>query len=462
MSDATAPSSAPPGDSPPRRSPSARGYPVVGLLPGIIRDAPNTLRDVARQYPGEVIHLHIGPVKAYLVTHPDHVQYILADNWRNFSKESGMWRSLQRLMGNGLGTTSGDKWFVHRRLMQPLFTVKQLGSLVDRMARAVEIDVERLAQQAERGAVVDMAREMMQITQRVLLATMFGTSIRREEADTLADSILAAFEAINTRMFLYFIPDRLMPGERALQAAIARIDGSILRMVRERREEGKDKGDLLSLLLGANEGGAGMDDRQLRDELVTMFIAGNETTAVTMTWLFYLLDQHPDIDRKVREEIDQVLGDRSPTAADLEKLVYCKMVIQETMRMYPPSWIIPRMAKEADQIDGYPIPAGATVIMSQYIQHHDPTFWESPSTFDPERFRPERAAARPRYAYMPFGGGPRQCIGNMFAIFEAQVILSLLRKRVRARLVPGQRVTPKAAITLRPRHGLRMSLHPDR
>lgn len=448
-----------------RPSTSAHGWPLLGVLPGLVRDAPATLQRVARAHPGEVVKLRLGPVVAYLATDPEHAQYILADNWRNFSKESGMWRGLQRLLGDGLATTSGDTWLLHRRLLQPLFTVRSLAAIVDRMVRSVDADVERLVRRVDAGAPVDLAREMMQMTQRVLLETMFGTSIQVDEADTLAGSILAAFTAINTRMFLYFVPDRLMPGERALQLAIARLDGTVLRMVRERRAEGEAgaaRGDLLALLLGARDGeGATMDDRQLRDELVTMFIAGNETTAVTMTWLFYLLDRHPEVDRKVRAEIDAVLGDRLPTSADLERLVYCKQVIQETMRLYPPSWIIPRLAREADQIGGYAVPAGANVIMSQYVLHHDPRFWESPSAFDPERFAPERAGSRPRYAYMPFGGGPRQCIGNMFAIFEGQVILALLRRRLRLRVVPGHAVVAKAAITLRPRDGLPVTLHAD-
>jgi cytochrome P450 len=460
MVDDIAPPSIPARRSAPKRSPEARGYPVVGILPELFRDAPGLFQRLAWAHPGEVITLHLGPTRAYLVTHPHHVQYILADNWRNFTKESGMWRPLKRLLGNGLVTSGGDVWLRNRRLMQPLFSQRQLAGLVERMVGVVEDDVAKLERHIAGGDVVDMDKTMMQMTQRVLLATMFGTSIRPEEADSLAGAILSAFEVLNTRLFLYFVPERLLPGERALRDAIMKLDGSILRMVRERRNEGEDRGDLLSLLLGAHdEAGSGMDDRQLRDELVTMFVAGNETTAITMTWLLYLLDQHPEIDRKVRDEIDHVLGDRPPAVADLEKLEYCKWVIQESMRMYPPSWILPRMAKEEDQIGGYVVPAGATIMMSQYVMHYHPAFWESPAAFDPERFRPERAASRPRYAYLPFGGGPRQCIGNMFAIMEAQVILAVLRRRVRARLVPGHPVSPKAATTLRPRHGLRMTLH---
>ncbi|WP_437281102.1 cytochrome P450 [Sorangium sp. So ce375] len=441
-------------------SPRARGYPVVGLLPALARDAPSVLRRLAGQHPGELIELDLGLTRAYLVTHPEQVQYVLNDNWRNFGKEGGMWRPIGRLLGNGLVTAGGDEWLRNRRRMQPLFSSRQLAGLVDLMIDVVEGDLPRLEERARAGAVVDMDREMMQLTQRVILATMFGVSIAPREADSLGEAILVAFQTLNARLFLYFMPDRLLPGERALRDAIARIDEAILRLVRERRRSKEERDDLLSLLLRAqDESGSGMDDRQLRDELVTMFIAGNETTAITMTWLFYLLDSNPGIERKLRAEIEEVVGDRRPTAADLSRMEYTKMVIQEAMRLYPPSWIVPRTVKEDDQICGYPVPAGATVIVSQYVMHNDPAFWEAPAEFDPERFTPERSAARPRYSFMPFGGGPRQCIGNLFAMMEAQILLVVLLRRLRMRLVPGHPVSPQALTTLRPRHGLKMTLH---
>ncbi|XXX79857.1 cytochrome P450 [Sorangium sp. So ce134] len=441
--------------------PRARGYPVVGLLPGLMHDAPSLFLQLARQHPGALVELDLGLIRAYLVTHPDQAQYILNDNWRNFTKEGGMWKPIGRFLGNGLVTASGDEWLRNRRRMQPLFASRQLAGLVDLMVDVVESELPRLERLARTGAAVDMDREMMQLTQRIILATMFGVSITPREADSLGEALFTTFQSLNAKMFLYFLPERLLPGERAFRDAIARIDETILRIVRERRRSREERHDLLSLLLHArDESGSGMDDRQLRDELVTMFVAGNETTAITMTWLFYLLDRHPEIDRKLRAEIDQVVGDRRPTADDLSRMDYAKMVIQEAMRLYPPSWLLPRVAKEDDQICGYPVRAGATVIVSQYVMHHDPASWEAPLAFDPERFTPERSASRPRYAFMPFGGGPRQCIGNLFAIMEAQILLAVLLRRLRARLVPGQTVSPQAVTTLRPRHGLKMTLHP--
>jgi cytochrome P450 len=437
-----------------------RGYPLVGLLPSMIQDGPLLFRRLTWEHPGQVLEVDLGVTRLFLVTHPEHAQYVLVDAWRNFTKASGMWRPIRRLLGEGIFTATGDTWFRNRRLMQPLFATKQLAALVEPMLAVAEADVDELVALIDQGPV-DMGARMMRMTQRVILATMFGSSLPTEQSDRLAEVMLRCFEAMNARLFLHFMPDRLMPGERAFQTAIALLDRTILDIVAERRRTGEQRNDLLSLLLAArDEAGTGMDDRQLRDELVTMFVAGNETLAITMTWLLYMLDTHAEVDRKVQRELDEVLGDRPPTAADLPALDYSRRVIQETMRLYPPSWFIPRMAEQADVIGGYAIPARATVAVSQYALHHDPSVWESPLAFDPDRFLPERVAARPRCSYIPFGVGPRQCIGTHFAMMEAQVLLACLRRRVRARLVPGHPMIPHAATTLRPRHGLRMTLHP--
>jgi cytochrome P450 len=290
---------------------------------------------------------------------------------------------------------------------------------------------------------------------------MFSTSINHQEVKTLGTAIREAFRAINVRMFLYFLPQRIpLPGERAFRRAISTIDGAIFRIVSERRRRGDAQNDILSLLLHARdaETGTGMDDRQVRDELVTMFVAGSETTALVMTWLWYVLDRYPEVDRKLRKELGTVLGGRAPTFADLAKLEYTKMVLMETMRLYPPAWFLPRFTKDNAVIGGYSVPAGSPILMSPYVTHRDPAFWEHPDTFAPERFTPERSARRPRYAYLPFGGGPRQCIGIQFSLMEAQIITAIFAQRFRLRVIPGHRVVPHSATTLRPRGGLPMTL----
>jgi cytochrome P450 len=295
----------------------------------------------------------------------------------------------------------------------------------------------------------------------VILETMFGKGIDRHETDRLGAELRVAFKAMNLRSFLYFLPEWFpLPGDGRYRAAISTIDEAMFRLVRARRASGADRDDLLSLLLRArdDEKGDGMDDRQLRDELVTMFAAGQDTTANTMTWLWYTLDRHPDVERRLRAEVEGVLGNRRPTFDDVARLVYTKQVIQEVMRLYPPAWMFARFADGDAVIGGHRIPSGAVLLLSPFVTHRDPGLWPDPDRFDPERFTPERSAGRPRYAYYPFGGGPRQCIGNHFAMMEAQLIAAMMVQRLRPKLVSRQPVSPSSVGTLKPRNGIRMTL----
>ncbi|MCX4239272.1 cytochrome P450 [Paraliomyxa miuraensis] len=443
----------------PKRPTRPRGYPLIGQLPGMT-NAPALFLQLAARHPGEVIEVGLGVSSIFLTTHPDHAQRVLMDNYRNYTKQAPMWRPLRRFAGNGLLTAEGDSWLRNRRLIQPLFGSKQLTGLAEQMIEVAEQEAERLSEHVD-GAPIDMDLEMITTTQRIILATMFGTSLPQQQLHALAQAVLDSFKAINIRMLLYFVPDVLLPGERTLRQSLATIDQSIAGLIAERRRRPAERDDLLSLLLAVrDEDGEAMSDRQLRDELVTMFVAGNETTAITMTWLFHLLDQNPEVDARVRAELDAVLGDDPLTPENIRALDYCRRAVQEAHRMYPPSWLIPRRAEQADEVGGYAIPAGATVVVSQYVLHHDASTWESPEVFDPDRFLPERVEQRSRYSYIPFGSGPRQCIGNNFAVLEALIILAAMHRRMRARLVPGHVVVPQAALTLRPKHGLKMTLHP--
>jgi cytochrome P450 len=444
--------------SPPKRVETEPGYPLIGSVIDVLRDGPGFLSGVARRHPGEIVGVRLGPVRIYLVSHPDHVQHVLVDHARDFVK-GDMWRAVRALMGNGLVLSEGDFWLRQRRMMQPIFNASHLASLTDLMTDVIDRQIVRW----EKNPTLDMAEEMMTFTQPVLLETLFGTSIDPREADRLRDQIMIAVREMNLRIFLYFLPERFpLPGDRAFRDAVATIDEALLRMVGARRASGQKRNDLLSLLMHARDEGAqqGMDDRQLRDELVTLFVGGNETTARTMTWLWYALDQHPEVDRKLRAEVAEVLGDRRPAYADLARLVYTKQVIQETMRLYPPAWMWPRFAVKDVVVDGYPIPARSTLLLCPLATHRDPAFWPDPERFVPERFAPANAAERPRCAYYPFSTGPRQCIGNAFAMLEAQLLTVRIVQRYRPRLVPGQRVVLSSATTLKPRDGMKMTLEP--
>jgi len=399
----------------------------------------------------------MGPIRLHVLSEPEHVQHVFSDNWRNFVKGS-MWKPVRRLLGRGLATSDGEIWLRSRRLMQPLFSPKHLKVLVDHMVRVVAGAIPRFEHMAMTGEPIDMGREMMDLTQEVLLSTIFGASVDRRTSRALADAINAAFEAINTRLFLFFVPERVpLPGERALREAVATIDEAILRIFDERRHSQSERNDLLSLLLHArdDETGEKLAEKQVRDELVTLFVAGNDTTTASLTWLWHSLSENPEVERKLHAEVASVLGDRQPTFDDIAHLTYTKMVFQEALRLYPPVWFLPRFAVADDIIDGYPIPAGSTILVSAYATHRNPNLWERPEVFEPERFTPERSANRPRYAYYPFGGGPRQCIGMSFAYMEAQIITAMLMQKFRMRRVGGA-AKPRSAITLRPQGGLPM------
>jgi cytochrome P450 len=442
-----------------REVPLEKGWPLLGVVPSLVRNPLAYLTGVARRRPGEIVAVRVGPIRLHVISDPEHVQFVLADEWRRFSK-GGMWEATRPLIGNGLVAAEGDFWLRQRRLMQPLFGPRFLSSLVPQMVAAIARELDRLPAQAGAGEPVDVGDLMACITQRVLLETMFGASLDPAEAEGLVGHLLTAFRAMNIRLFLYFAVDKIpLPGGRAFRRSILAMDEVLMRLVKERRASGAAQSDLLSLLLGARdeEAAEGMDDRQLRDELVTLFVAGNDTTANALTWLCHALDENPEVDRRMRAEVAAVLGSRLPTEEDLPRLSYTKLVLQETMRLYPPVWMFPRFAQDEIVVGGYRIAPGSAIILCPLVTHRDPRFWERPEAFDPERFMPEAGAGRPRYAYYPFGGGPRQCIGNTFAMMEGTLIAAMLAQRYRPRRVPGRKVELASASTLKPKHGLKMT-----
>jgi cytochrome P450 len=437
-----------------------RGYPLVGGLVDLLRDGPGFLARVAREHAGQVVGLRLGPSTVYLVTHANHVQHVLQEEWRSFSKGGRMWKVAREFVGNGLSTSEGAFWRRQRRMMQPIFNTEHLATLTDLMVDVIDREVTRLV--ARGSETVDMGREMNALTQRLILDTMLGQGIDRNETDRLSDAILTAFKGLNLRLFLFFLPDRIpRPGQQRYRAAIASIDEAMLHLVGARRAGGDDRKDLLSLLLRARDedNGEGMDDRQLRDELVTIFVAGQETTANTMTWLWYVLDQNPEVERRLRAEVASVIGNRRPTFDDLARLEYTTLVIHEVLRLYPTVWVMLRFSDQEANIGGYRVPAGSPLLLSPFVSQRDPEFWPNPEAFIPERFTPERSAGRPRFAYYPFGGGPRQCIGNKFSIMEAQLMTAMMVQRLRPRLIPGHHpIVPAASGSLKPSHGLKMTL----
>ena len=441
-------------------APGPRGSILFGNLYDVRRDPLRFYLEAQRHY-GDVVRLRsFYPFTWHLISHPDDIEHVLRGNYQNYPK--GMLiKQVAALAGQGLVTSEGELWLRQRRLAQPAFHRQRLAALAGTMAGAAEALVERWHAPAMREQPIDVAVEMMRLTLQVVGQALFSTDISGA-ADAVGRAMPVALEHIDYRMtHIKLLPDRFpTPRNRRFWQAKRTLDQVVYNTIEERRRAGTDQGDLLSMLLLARdeETGTGMSDTLLRDEVMTILVAGHETTAVALSWTWYLLAQHPEVERRLHAELDAVLGGRTPTFEDLPSLPYTKMVIEETMRLYPPAWGMVRQAREADEIGGYHIPANSIIAIVQYVTHRHQDFWDRPEEFDPERFTPERSASRPRFAYFPFGGGPRQCIGNNFAMMEAQLILATVAQRYRLRLVPGHPVEPRPMLTLRPRYGIRMTV----
>jgi cytochrome P450 len=406
---------------------------------------------------GDLVYFEFGPQQMFLVNNPDYIRDVLVTHNRKFMKGEGLQRA-KRLLGEGLLTSEGEFHLRQRRLAQPAFHRQRIAGYAATM-------VEYAARACDRwrtGETRDVAREMMRLTLAITGKTLFDANVEGE-ADEIGNALTTSFELFN-RLSLPFaqLLDRLpLPATKRFEKARGRLDATIYRIINERRASGEDRGDLLSMLIAARDeegDGSGMTDEQLRDEAMTIFLAGHETTANGLTWTWYLLSQHPEIEDRFHAEVDEVLKGALPTAEDFPRLRYTEMVFAEAMRLYPPAWIIGRRALGDYQINGYKIPARSILLMSQYMTHHDARFFPDPFRFDPERWTPEARESRPKFSYFPFGGGPRVCIGESFAWMEGALVLATIAQRFRMRLAPGHPVEMQPLVTLRPKHGMRMIL----
>jgi cytochrome P450 len=442
--------------------PEPRGHPILGNLPEIQRDRLGFLIDAARRF-GPVMSYRVGPIRFIQVNSPEGVQHILQANNHNYTKQTMSVNGLRDIMGTGLLLSDGDSWLKQRRLMQPAFHRQKIQAFSTMIVEEVERTLKDWRAEAASGQLINLSREMMRLTLSIITRAMFNDRIG-DESGAIGASVTTLLEDSIYRFDHPLYPPRWFPTPRNRRYARAKanlrtvIDGIIQR----RQTSAKEHGDLLDMLILARDEdtGEGMSPEQLRQETITLFIAGHETTAVLLSWAFYLLAMNPQARERLQEEIHRVLSDRAPTQADLPDLAYTRMVLEETMRLYPPAWITGRKSIQGDEIHGYTIPAGAEISISPYITHRDPQLWPNPELFDPERFSPERSAGRHRYAYFPFGGGPRQCIGNNFAMMEAHLILAAISQGYSLDLAPGREVEVEPLITLRPKEGPWMILHP--
>jgi cytochrome P450 len=428
-----------------RVPPGPRGNVVLGSIGDIYRDRLRFVLDLARIY-GDVLQYRVAHMRIYQINHPEGVGRLLHDNHRNYSKDVATFGTLKLFLGNGLFTSDSDFWRRQRRLAQPAFHRRRVANFGGLMTDATLAMLDRWQARETAEQPLDVATEFMRLTMEVVTLALFSTSVEHD-IGKIGSAITTLLDDVTFRFTFPFYPPLKVPTlrNRRFLTARATLDGIVYRIIAERRRP-DEHDDLLALLMEVRDEktGEGMSDKQLRDEVVTLFLAGHETTANALTWASYLLSTHVAIERRLRAEVDETLQGRIPTDSDLPNLTYTRMVIDETLRFYPPAWITNRRAIEADTVCGYRIPADATVSISPYVTHRDPTLWQNPEGFDPDRFAPERSDARPHYAYFPFGGGPRQCIGKGFALMESTLILLLLTQRCELYLVPGRQVETEA------------------
>ncbi|MCS6885717.1 MAG: cytochrome P450 [Acidobacteriota bacterium] len=415
-------------------------------------DPTGYLLRVAREY-GDVCSLNTPPEQVFLVNHPELIKEVFTTLNQYMIKGRALQRA-KAFLGEGLLTSEGELHRRQRRLAQPAFHRQRIATYADTM---VELAF-RYRQRLVDGQQVDMAQEMTSLTMSIVAKTLFDADVE-DESGQIGRALTELVRAFNLMIlpFADLVQKIPLPGVNRFRRACGLLDEIIYGIISERRAKGVDRGDLLSMLIIAQdeEGSGGMTDQQLRDEVMTLFLAGHETTANALTWTWYLLAKHPEIERKLHEEIDSVLSGRRPSFDDVKRLKYAEMVLAESMRLYPPAWAVGRRTLVDVTLGDYLIPAGSLIIVSQYVMHRDARYYPEPEKFDPERFTAQAQAARPKYAYFPFGGGVRQCIGESFAWTEGVLLLATIASRWRFELV-DEHVEPEAVVTLRPKNGCRM------
>jgi len=413
---------------------------------------------------GDVAAIRIAWRHAYSANHPDAIKHILVDNAQNYSKGRAT-TFLRPVLGDGLLTAEGSHWMKNRRLMQPAFHRDRVAGLVGLMVRSTEELLsrweERLRTQPDQP--FDVLPDMMTLTMSVVARALFTTDISGE-AKEVREALSFVLQQTNRRI-LNFIPLLMKVPNRAnrdFARAVAVMDRVIQRIIQERRQSGAQHQDLLGLLMAARDAdtGEGMTDRELRDEAMTLFLAGHETTAVALCWMWWLLAQHPDVASGLRAELNLALKGRAPTPDEVQHLDALRRTWDETLRLYPPAWLLIRQSYAADEVCGYALGGGEAVVVCTYALHRSPKYWPDPERFDPGRFLPQAGVDRPKLAYIPFGAGQRMCIGNTFATVEAQVIAAMVLQRFRFELPEGSRVEPEPLVTLRPRGGMTLRVAP--
>jgi cytochrome P450 len=449
----------------PRRPPGPRGYPIMGTSFMASRDSTQTLTRWAREY-GDFIYYRFFGLHFYVLLHPQQVEQVLLGKTGNFVKGITS-RANPELFGNGLLTSEGDFWRRQRKLSNPAF---HRESLV-RYADITTEEATRMLQGWKNGETRNIHNDMMNVTLRIVLRSLFGSDLGEsmKVIEPALDAIMVSSSGFHSIAFFLGLPTPTRARHFRAVREIDRVVYGLIARGREKLKSGKGREareqrpggakELLTLLLTArDDDGNSMSDQQLRDEVITLLLAGHETTALNLSWTSYLLALHPEVEEKLHAELHVVLGGRLPSAADLPKLQYTDRVIRESLRLYPPAWRVLRRTEEPFVVGNYVLPVGSNIVLSQWVTQRDPRWFSEPERFHPDRWSEETAAKLPRFAYFPFGGGPRVCIGAGFAMMEAVLLLATIAQRFRVRLAPNQRIEPLASITLRPKNGIRVDL----
>jgi cytochrome P450 len=433
-----------------------KGLPISGNLLDFRKDPLAFLQRAAEEY-GDVVHIRFGPKRhVYLISNPDYIKEVLVTQHASFHKAKGL-QTAKAVVGEGILTSEGKKHLRQRRLIQPAFRKERIASYADDMVGFAK----KMTDSWQDGEERMINQDMMELTLAIITNTMFGTDVH-ESAKEIGRAIEVGLHYVSRKASSIFDIPPSVPtkSNREFQQANEILNKAIYKIIEERRRKNAaDLSDLLAMLLAARdeEDGTGMTDEQVRDEVMTIFIAGHETTANTLSWTWYLLSQHPEAERRLWEELDTVLEGRLPTAEDIPKLTYTTNIVWEALRLYPAAWAINREVVEPVQIGEYQFEPGETIMMSQYVMHRKPEYFDQPDQFIPERFEGDLLKRIPQFAFFPFGGGPRICIGNHFALMEAALVIATVAQRFQLRLAPDHPpVEPEPLVTLRPKNGIRM------
>ncbi|HEX6470529.1 MAG TPA: cytochrome P450 [Streptosporangiaceae bacterium] len=441
--------------------PEVVNFPLYRTARRLIKDPLSELERMARMADGRIFRLDLGASRPLVLTHPDHVQQVLRRRSQDYPRAGVFWRPLRSLMGDSI-LAEGPEWELSKRVLQPVFTTRNVNALTDRIAAAIETAIAPLDEIARAGRPIRVFGEMNRIVNETVIAVLFGGKISPADAQRLIPAMDSVATSIAFRFLLPFVPRAIpLPGDRAFKRAVAVMDATLFGLVRRYRDEPGAGHDIFTALCRARTAaGSGLTDRWIRDNLLAMFATSTETTIVALTWVWPLLDARPDVAARLHDELDRVVGDGRVRPDHLPKLEYLDRVVKELLRLFPVGWIFPRLAERPDVIGGVPIKAGQTVLVSPYLTHRLESVWPRALEFEPDRFAPERAADVHRYAYVPFGAGPHQCIGRHVFTVEAQLILANLLRRFRPRIVTDGPIQPKIGATIRPRQDFEMTLTP--